>query len=87
MNEQIKEMKEETQKPGEGIKELVLARISVMPPNLKLSIGSYGTFNKEELIERVKKGDEVGMQVIKINMNFINALTSGKLIETINKAK
>jgi hypothetical protein len=87
MNEQIKERQEETQKPEDGIKELVLARISVMPPNLKLSIGSYGAFNKEELIERVKKGDEVGMQIIKIHMNFINALTSGKLIESINKAK
>ena len=33
------------------LKELVLARIDIMPPNLKLSIGGFGTFTKQELSE------------------------------------
>jgi hypothetical protein len=67
------------------VKELVLARINVMPPNYKLSVGNQGTFTKEQLIENVGKGNEIGNQIIDMQMNFIKALTSGKLMETINK--
>ena len=34
-------------------KELVIARLDAMPENTKLSLGSLGTFSKEELIDRV----------------------------------
>ena len=79
-------MKQENkEKKKEELKELVLARIRVMPSNYKLSIGSMGTFTKEQLIEHVQKGDETGEQVIGMQMNFIKALTTGKLIEAINQ--
>ena len=67
------------------LKELVLARLNVMPPNYKLSVGNKGTFTKDELIEHVKKGDETGSQIMSMQMNFIKALTSGKLIKTLNQ--
>ena len=70
---------------GEDIKELVLARIEVMPSNLKLSIGNFGTFTKDEIKEHIKKGDDAGKQIIQIQLNFIKALSNGKLIETLNK--
>lgn len=73
------------EKIDEGLKELVLARIEVMPQNLRLSIGNFGTFTKQKMIESVKKGDEAGKQIIQMQMNFIKSLTSGKLINTINK--
>jgi hypothetical protein len=76
-------MSEETKE--EKIKELVLARIGMMPPHLKLSIGGFGTFTKQELSEHVRKGDDAGKQIIQMQVNFIKALTSGKLIETLNK--
>ena len=69
----------------EELKKLVLARIRVMPQNYKLSIGDKGTFAKEELIEHVKMGNEVGAQIIGMQMNFIKALTSGRLTEVLNK--
>ncbi|MBU1129570.1 MAG: hypothetical protein KJ949_03000 [Nanoarchaeota archaeon] len=72
-------------KKEEGIKELVLARINFMPSNYKLSIGSEGTFTKDELIQQVSAGSEIGNQVITMQMNFIRALTSGKLLKTINQ--
>ena len=74
----------ETEKEEE-IKKLVLTRIGIMPPNYKLSVGDEGTFNKEELINHIKKGDDIGMQIINMQMSFIKALTSGKLIETLNQ--
>ena len=73
------------EKKKEELKELVLARIEVMSPNLKLSIGRYGTFTKQELIEHVKKDDEAGKQIVQMQINFIKALTSGRLIETLNQ--
>jgi len=75
----------ENKDKGEGIKELIIARIDLMPKNYKLSIGDLGTFNKEEMIEHVKKGDKTGKQIIAMEINFIKALTTGKLIEAINQ--
>ena len=65
------------------IKELVKERISVMPINLKLSIGNYGSFNKTELLESVQREDAVGQEVIKMQLNFIRALTSGRFTEAM----
>ena len=80
MKQDYKEKKKE-----EELKELIIARIRVMPPNYKLSIGDKGTFTKEELLEHVKSGDETGSQIIGMQMNFIKALTSGRLTEVLNK--
>lgn len=77
-------MKREVEKDN-GLKELVLARLDIMPPNLKLSVGNQGTFDKTQLIEHVKRGDEIGTQVVRMQMKFIKALTSGQLIETLNR--
>ena len=46
------------------LKKLVLARIDIMPPNFKLSIGNKGTFNKEQLIEHINGGDESCLCII-----------------------
>jgi hypothetical protein len=69
---------------SKNIKNLIKERISVMPNNIKLSIGNYGTFDKETLISSIEKEDEVGTEVIKMQLNFIKALTSGKFIEALN---
>jgi len=74
-----------TQEINEEVKKLVIARIDArMPPNIKISIGNGGSLSKEEMIEHVKKGDEKGIQIIEMHLNFIKAVTSGKLIEEFN---
>lgn len=71
---------------NEEVKELVIARIEArIPPHLKLSIGGEGSLSKEEMIEHVKRGDEQGKQIVRMHLNFIKAVTSGKLIKEINK--
>jgi hypothetical protein len=67
------------------IKELVLARIDIMPQNFKLAIGDQGTFSKQELIDNIKEGSSVGIQVVQMELNFIKRLTTGKLMEAINR--
>lgn len=76
-------MKEEF---SEKIKELIIARIDAkMPSNIKMSIGSKGSLSKEEMIEHIKKGDETGKQIIQMHLNFIKAITSGKLMKEVNQ--
>ena len=48
-----------------------------MPPNLKLSVGRYGTFTKEELIERVQKEDEVGKLIIEMQLKYLRSFKEG----------
>lgn len=69
----------------EEMKELIVARLDVMPANYKLSIGNQGTYTKNDLIKHVQKGDSIGNQIAQIQLNFIRALTTGKLIDTLNK--
>jgi DNA invertase Pin-like site-specific DNA recombinase len=47
------------------------------PENQLVHIGAYGEFSKEELIEGVKTGSEVGMKIIEIELEFLRALKEG----------
>ncbi|MEA3342716.1 MAG: hypothetical protein U9Q92_00985 [archaeon] len=58
----------------EEIRKIVIARLSSMPENMKVSIGAYGSFDKYELINRVKKGDEVGKKVVEIQMFYLRSM-------------
>lgn len=78
-------MSEEKQEISEKIKQLVIARIEAqMPSNLKLSMGFGGSLTKEEMIEHVKAGDEQGVHIVNMHINFIKALTTGKLMKEVN---
>lgn len=66
------------------VKEVVVAKIDAqMPSNLKLSIGSYGTMNKEEMIEHVNKGDLIGRQIVRAHISFLKAIASGEFAKTM----
>lgn len=64
----------------DSFKKLVIARLDVLPPNRKISIGAYGSFSKDELIERINRDDEVGQKIIEIEMNFLQSLKKGLLV-------
>ncbi len=59
------------------ITELVIARLETLPANLKMSIGNYGEFTKEELIEHVKKRDQIGNKMVEIELEFLKAMKEG----------
>ncbi len=81
-------MAEETKQKKEGIsedlKDLVIARLDVLSPHKRIHIGSVGGFTKDELIERVKMGDEIGQKIAKIELSFLIALKEGTLLEELN---
>ena len=68
---------------NEELKKVVLWRLETIPPNFKLSVGSKGTFTREELKQHVEKGDEVGLMFANIQLNFMKAMASGKFSKTL----
>lgn len=69
----------------EKLKELIIQRIEArMSSKLRLSIGSEGTFDKQKMIEHIKKGDSVGRKIIESHLNFMKAQASGQLLKELN---
>lgn len=66
------------------IKKLILWRIETSTPaNFKLSIGGKGALNKEELKKHVEAEDSTGLQIVKMQLNFIKALSSGEFAKVL----
>lgn len=61
---------------GEQFKKLVLERINVMPDTIQIAIGS-DQLTKESVMEHVREEDEIGRQVMEIELGFLRDLASG----------
>ena len=61
----------------EEIRQLVIARLETLPSDRKISIGSAGEFNKEELITHVKQGDAIGKKIVQVELEFLRAMKEG----------
>lgn len=70
-----------TTKITKDVKELVKARLNVLPLNISVSIGSDGAFNRDELIEHIEKEDSIGEKIIQVDMEFLQALKKGEFYE------
>ncbi len=77
----VKEKKKDT------IKELVLARLEVIPADASISVGSMGSYSKDELIEAVKKNDELGKKITEIQLKYLQLLKKGILYEDTSYSK
>lgn len=86
MKERLNQDKNE--ETNEKIRDLVLARIDAqVPSNLRLFIGSSNGMSKEQIMEHVRKGDEIGKQIIKMHVNFMRAVVKGEVTNLINSVK
>ncbi len=74
-------MEEDKDKLDEEIKKLVIARLEVLPSDQKISIGSMGSFSKDEMIEHVEKGDEIGEKIKEVQVNYLRSLKEGIFYE------
>jgi hypothetical protein len=74
-------IKENSNDMNETIKELVIARIEArMSKDLRLSVGSTSSsLTKNQLIAHIKKGDEIGRQIVRVHLNFLKAQATGEL--------
>ena len=66
---------------SDDIRNLVIARLDSLPSDKKISIGSKGEFSKDELIEHVKKGDDIGRKIVEVELEFLRAMKEGRFYE------
>jgi len=73
-------------KKSKDIKKLVIARLEALPSDKMISIGDLGEFTRDDLIERVDKGDEVGDKITEIQLEYLRLLKEGIFYdkETVN---
>ena len=58
----------------EYIKKLVITRLNAIPPEMSFSIGGYGSFTRNELIQEVQKGSIIGAAATEMELNFLRKL-------------
>ncbi len=62
---------------SEDIINLVIARLKTIPSNVELSVGNEGNFSIDQLIESVRKQDDIGKKMIEMQLAYLRSL--GKL--------
>lgn len=70
-------MQKEEKKKQEEIKKLVIARLDSLPPDISISVGSEGQFNKTELIKQINDDTEIGKKMIKLELEYMRKLKEG----------
>jgi len=65
---------------SEDMRNLVVERIRVMPSDLRVVIGMK-SYTKEDLIENVKAGSKIGKTIMRVEMEYVRALASGKIFK------
>lgn len=65
----------------EEIRKLVTARLSVLSSGTIISLGSDGSFSRDELIERVEKGDAIGEKLAEIQLEWLRSFKNNNLYE------
>lgn len=65
-------------KTQDAIRELVLARVRATPRDVRISVGS-NEYTRDELIENIERGSEVGHEVEEIQIEYLRDLASGAI--------
>lgn len=60
------------------LKQLTSARIKAMSRNVKISIGNKD-YTHEEIINHVENADEIGTQIMEMQLEFLQDLANGSL--------
>ncbi|MBU2100914.1 hypothetical protein KKG83_02155 [Candidatus Micrarchaeota archaeon] len=64
------------------LKKLVVMRLNAVPQDVSFSIGKYGDYTRNQLIEEVEKGTEVGKAATEMELSFLRKLPKfAKMIE------
>jgi len=56
------------------IKKLVKERLHAMPPDVSFSVGNFGDYTRNQLIEEVDKGSDIGKAAIEMQLTFIRKM-------------
>lgn len=61
----------------EELKKLAIVRLESMPSNLRISMGSLGTFSREELVEMVRKDEKFGRIIVNMQHAYLKSMKTG----------
>lgn len=61
-------------KDTEYLKKLVKERLAAMPPDVSFSIGDFGDFTRDQLINEIDEYSEVGKEAIDMQLDFIRKM-------------
>jgi len=64
-------------------RDLVLARLEIISPEIHFSSGSGATYSRNEMLDLVRAGDSAGNDFIKMQMEFMRAIKDGRLAGAI----
>ena len=65
-------------------KELVLARLEVLSPELHFSVGSSKeSFSRNEMIKQINENTDIGNDFIKVELEFLRAFKNGSLVNSL----
>ncbi len=56
------------------LKKLVIERLRTMPPNVSFSIGSHGDFTRDQLIQEVQDGSDVGLETVESELRLLREM-------------
>lgn len=62
------------------LKALVLGRISVMPEDMRLAIGTT-EITKTDIVKHVEDEDELGQEMIEMEIEYLRDLASGAIYQ------
>lgn len=65
----------------EYIKGLVIARINALSKDLEISVGG-GNVTREQILESVKEGNELGQEIIEMQLKFLRDVAKGKIYQS-----
>ena len=57
----------------EDVRKLVMARLSVLSSDTIISLGSEGSFTRDQLVESVERGDSIGEKLAEIQMEWLRS--------------
>ena len=62
------------------LKMLVLERISIMPENMRLAIGTT-EISKKDIVQHIEAEDDLGKQMIEMELEYLRDLASGAIYQ------
>ncbi len=62
------------------VRDLVVERLKRLPEDMEMSIGDMD-YSKADLLGHVKGGDEIGKEIINMQLEFLQDLASGAIYQ------
>lgn len=61
----------------EEFRKIVIKRLEAMPENVRVSMGSMGTFSRDELIKNVSEDTAMGKFILEMQIKYMQSMRRG----------